>query len=75
MNPPPGESIARLLQRVKDFADEITIRNPGARLILVSHGITIAGLICLAEGLPSAQIYHLIPQNTEIKHLTWQVPA
>lgn len=75
MNPPPGESIGQLLQRVKDFADDVTSQNPGARLIVVSHGITIAGLVCLAEGLPSSQIYHLIPQNTEIKHLLWQLSA
>jgi alpha-ribazole phosphatase len=73
VNPPPGESVREVVRRVTAFADELTALHPGGRIIIVAHGISIAALTCKADGLSLAEIYRLVPQNTEVRHLTWKI--
>lgn len=73
--PPPGESIEHVAQRVYRAVDEIAAAHPGGRLVIVSHGISIAALICRADGIPLSEIYRSVPENTEIRRLIWKISS
>jgi broad specificity phosphatase PhoE len=69
--PPGGESLYEVYLRMAAAADAYTASYPYSAVLIVSHGIAIAALICKASGIPLDQVYHLIPDNSDIVSLDW----
>ena len=68
---PGGESVFALAQRTKEFADEISQRFPDGNVLIVTHGLALATLLCHAENVPLLEAYHLVPDNAQPVHITW----
>ncbi len=69
--PPGGENLLELAERVWAAADQISQQHPDETVLIVSHGVTLACLICRARGLPLAQALHVIPDNAHPIQLDW----
>jgi broad specificity phosphatase PhoE len=69
--PPGGENLLELSERVLAATDQIALRQPEGRVLLVSHGVTLACLICRARGLPLDQALHVIPDNAHPIQVDW----
>ena len=71
---PGGESLAEVAARVRAFADEIAAKHPGQVVLIVSHGLSLAALRCLAVGLPLAEARDIVPENCSIVRVYWPHP-
>ncbi|GAP13829.1 fructose-2,6-bisphosphatase [Longilinea arvoryzae] len=69
--PPAGETIAEMAARAYPVLDEIAAAYPRGLVLLVSHGILLAALICRARGLPLALIYAQNPANARPEIIDW----
>ncbi|TLN07176.1 histidine phosphatase family protein, partial [bacterium] len=69
--PPGGETIAEMAARAYPAMDEIAAAHPEERVLLVSHGILLAALICRAKNLPLAQLYAQNPANATAEIIHW----
>lgn len=69
--PPEGETIAEMAARACAAMDEIAAKYPQRRVLVVSHGILIAALICRANGLPLARIFEQNPANARAEVVRW----
>jgi len=69
--PPEGETLAELARRVSSLADELAGRHPGQQVLLVSHGVTLAALICLARRIPIQAAYDHLPANAGAEIVPW----
>lgn len=69
--PPAGETIAEMAARAYPVLDEIAVAHPNGRVLLVSHGILLAALICRANRLSLAQIYAQNPANAKPEIIHW----
>jgi len=70
---PGGESIAEVAERMTSAVTEITALYPAGRILLVSHGLAVSTLYCLANDIPLNQVYQYIPDNTAPLSITWHV--
>lgn len=68
---PGGESVAQVAARTTAFADEICSLNPLGRLLIVTHGMALATLVCRANGLPLTEAYKMVPENALPVEITW----
>jgi broad specificity phosphatase PhoE len=68
---PGGETLAELAERVWSFADETSRLYPKATLLVISHGLAIAALLCRARTIPIQEAYLNIPENAEIIDILW----
>jgi broad specificity phosphatase PhoE len=73
--PPEGESLAEVAERVSAAADAIARAHPGADVLIVAHGLSLATLLCRGRGLPLAQAYDLVPDNACIETVEWEAPS
>ena len=71
VRPPSGENLLELAERVWPAADQIARGHTGAAVLIVSHGVTLACLICRARSLPLEQVLHLIPDNAHPVQVDW----
>ena len=71
---PGGESLAEVAARVRAFADEIAAKHPGQVVLIVSHGLSLAALRCLAVGLPLAEARDIVPENCSVARVYWPHP-
>lgn len=70
--PPGGESVAEVTERMVTATDEIVRCRPGQKILLVSHGLALATLVCHAQAIPLEKVYDHIPQNAHPTVLTWK---
>ena len=68
---PGGESVFAVAQRTKEFAQEVSQLFPQGNVLIVTHGLALATLICHAENIPLLEAYHLVPDNAQPVHITW----
>lgn len=68
-----GESLAEVAARVQDFAAETAARHSGQIVLIVSHGLSLGALHCLAVGLPLSQARDMIPNNCSVVRVNWSV--
>jgi broad specificity phosphatase PhoE len=68
---PGGESIYQVAERMKLAADDIAAQHNGDAVLVVSHGLAIATLICLANQYPLHTVYEHIIGNAEPAVIQW----
>lgn len=68
---PRGESLSQVAERVRAAAEEIAQEYPSSSVMIVSHGMALAVLYCLAHNLPLGQAYTLIPDNAHPVKIEW----
>ena len=68
---PGGESVAEVAARMKLTADRIAAEHPGGRVLVVTHGLALATLLCQARHIPLQQVYQQIPENTVVEVINW----
>lgn len=69
--PPKGETALEVAQRMAEAADEISERHPQGPVLLVSHGLALASLICMARAIPLEKVYEMVPENAEPVVVEW----
>lgn len=68
---PGGESPHDVAERVLPAVDEIAGRHPHDDVLLVSHGLSLAILLCHAYGIPLEHVYDHIPENAKPQRVEW----
>jgi len=69
--PPGGESVAEVAARVCAAADDIARAHPVGPVLIVSHGLSLATLLCRVRRLSLQQAYSLIPDNAAPLDIEW----
>jgi broad specificity phosphatase PhoE len=73
IRPPGGETVGEVAQRVAAVADDIAHLYPQGRVLIISHGLAVATLICRFSHTPLSQVYSKIPANAHPVVVTWQI--
>jgi broad specificity phosphatase PhoE len=68
---PGGESVLEVSQRMARAADAIAQAHPGQRVLVVSHGLALATLVCQARQIPLSEVYAHIPDNAHAAIINW----
>ncbi len=68
---PGGESVFAVAQRTKEFAQEVSQLIPHGQVLVVTHGLALATLICHAENIPLLEAYQLVPDNAQPVKISW----
>ena len=69
--PPGGETVGEVAKRVYTALDDIAGHHPNTSVLIVSHGLAIATVICKAQGIPVGQAYSAIPDNATPVWIEW----
>jgi len=72
VRPPGGETVREVSTRVYASLDEIARLFPNGRVLIVSHGLSIATAICRDQGIPIGQAYTVIPENVQPVWMDWR---
>ena len=73
--PPGGESVYEVATRIWAAVDDLVARHPDGALILVSHGLALATILCRVQGLPLESARDLIPDNAQPHCVIWNAPV
>jgi probable phosphoglycerate mutase len=65
-----AESLAEVLSRMVEAANEYSHRHAGKRILFLSHGLSSAALYCFVNGMPLVNVDQHIPQNAQPLVLT-----
>jgi len=66
-----GESVSQVAARTAAFADEVSRIFPEGRLLVVTHGMALATLVCQANGLPLTEAHNMVPENAKPVDISW----
>jgi len=69
--PAGGECVAEVARRAAEAASDIARAHPAGPVLIVSHGVALATLLCQARGRPLAETYQAIPNNSHPEVVTW----
>jgi alpha-ribazole phosphatase len=69
--PPGGESVAEVAQRVWAATDDIARHHTDGPVVIISHALALATLLCRASGIPLAEAYHMAPANGSLRIVEW----
>lgn len=61
--PPQGETLAEVAERAGTAVKDILQKQAQGPLLIVSHGLTLASLICVSSHIPLEKAYEHIPEN------------
>jgi len=75
LRPPGGETVGEVFQRMHSALDEIARLFQGGNVLVVSHGLALATILCFTQGFPIDQAYQHIPDNSVPIWISWQSPA
>lgn len=75
LRPPGGETVGEVFQRMHSALDEIAGLYLGGNVLVVSHGLALATILCFIQGFPIGQAYLHIPDNSVPNWISWQSPA
>jgi len=70
--PPQGESPLDVEERVIPAVMEITKKHPDDSVLIVSHSVPLAVIICHAQGIPMDKVYEHIPENAMPYRVAWK---
>jgi broad specificity phosphatase PhoE len=68
---PNGESPQDVVERVLAAVNEIAGRHPNESVVIVGHGVSLAVIICHAQGFSMEDVYQHIPDNAQPYHVHW----
>lgn len=71
---PNGETPREVEGRVLQAVNEIVDIHPDESILIVSHGVSLAIIICQAEGFPMGEVYEHIPGNAQPYCVQWPQP-
>jgi len=71
IRPPGGETVREVAERVYAAVDDIAHNHPTGSVLIVSHGLALATVLCKVRGIPIGQAYSVIPENTEPVWVEW----
>lgn len=71
LRPPGGETVGEVASRVSAALDDIAPLHPDASVLVISHGLALATVICKAQGIPVGQAYRVIPDNAGLVWVEW----
>lgn len=69
---PDGEAPFEVTERVLEAVKEIVNRHLNELVVIVAHGISLAVIICQAEGVPVEDVYQHIPENAKPYRVDWK---
>ncbi len=69
---PGGESLMEVATRLSSAADDIAAAHPLGPVLVVTHGMALAALLCLANGWPLKEAYNRIPNNAVAQVIDWK---
>jgi broad specificity phosphatase PhoE len=69
---PQGESPREVAERVLAVVDEIARKHPNDSVLIVSHGVALAIIICRAQGISLREVYEHIPENAKPYRIEWK---
>lgn len=70
--PGGGESVMDVAERMWPAVDDLACRHPGQDIILVSHGLALATILCRVQDVPLARARELIPDNAQPNCIVWK---
>lgn len=71
--PPNGETTFDVARRIWPVLDEYAARHSGNDpIVVVSHGMAIATVLCRVQGLPLSQVWQVVPANAELSIVEWE---
>jgi broad specificity phosphatase PhoE len=71
--PPGGESILELAGRIIPAVSDICRMHPSGLVLIVSHGVALAALICHTQGVSLEQAFDYVPDNAVPLSIEWEV--
>jgi len=69
---PGGETLGEVAERVIRAINDIVRLHPTGSVVIVSHGLALATIICKVRGIPIGQAYTMIPDNAEPFWVKWE---
>jgi broad specificity phosphatase PhoE len=75
LRPPGGETVSEVAARVYAALDDIGSQFTKEDVLITSHGLALATVICKVKGMDLGQAYSVIPENAEPVWVTWPVPG
>lgn len=73
VSPPNGETTFDVARRIWPVLDEYAARHTGGDpIVVVSHGMAIATVLCRVKGLPLSQVWQVVPGNAELSIVEWE---
>ena len=69
---PQGESPSDMAERVVAAVNDIAKEHTAESVIIVSHGVSLAIIICHAKGFPLDEVYEHIPENAKLYRVEWK---
>jgi broad specificity phosphatase PhoE len=70
---PKGESLMEVAARLSSAADDIARAHPVGLVLVVTHGLALAALLCLANHWPLQEAYDRVPDNAAEQVIYWKV--
>ncbi len=68
---PGGETLVQLAERVVGVTREIAEKHSEGSVLIVSHGVALAAVICHIKGIALSEVYEHIPENSKAYRLLW----
>lgn len=72
VRPPGGETVAEVARRVHAALDDIADHHLAGPVLIVSHGLALATVICTVRSLPMGQAYLQVPDNATPIWVDWR---
>jgi broad specificity phosphatase PhoE len=70
---PGGESLMEVAARLSSAADDIASAHPVGPVLVVTHGLALAALLCLANNWPLQEAYDRVPDNAAAQVIHWKM--
>jgi alpha-ribazole phosphatase len=70
-SPPQGESVVEVASRINAAMDDLASAHAHGPVLVVSHGLALAAIICRANGRPLQDAFDLIPENAHPMVIDW----
>jgi alpha-ribazole phosphatase/probable phosphoglycerate mutase len=71
-HPPGGESVTEVAERIQVAMRNIAKLYPTGSVLIVSHGLALATIICLERGIPVGEAFKHIPENAIPTWVDWK---